>query len=122
MTEAMIVEAVRSAVGPGGIGAVQQAVDPQAVQAFQEAMDPSGPSDVPFASQVAETWRATQDSQQEILHRMSALSDLSKLGNASLADLTMLQYEVANLSFQQEVVTSIAKKASDGVTTLIKNQ
>jgi len=125
MTEAMIVEAVRAAGGPNGPGAVQnapQVADPQAVQAFLRAMEPDGPSDVPFASQVAETWRAAQDSQQEILHRMSALSDISQIGNASLADLTTLQYEVANLSFQQEVVTSIAKKASDAVTTLIKNQ
>jgi len=125
MTEAMIVEAVRSAGGSNGVGAVsrvRQIADPQAVQAFRQAMEPDAPSAVPFASQVAETWRAAQDSQQEILHRMSALSDLSRIGNASLADLTMLQYEVANLSFQQEVVTSIAKKASDGVTTLIKNQ
>jgi len=125
MTEEMIVEAVRAAAGVVGVGAVQapQAVaDPQAVEAFQRAMAPEGPSAVPFASQVAETWRAAQDSQQEILHRMSALSDLSKLGNASLSELSMLQYEVMNYAFQQELVTSIAKKASDGVTTLIKNQ
>jgi len=125
MTEEMIVEAVRAAGGVSGIGAAQapQAVaDQQAVEAFQRAMEPDGPSPVPLASQVAETWRAAQDSQQEILHRMTALSDLSKLGNASLADLSRLQYEVANYAFQQELVTSIAKKASDGVVTLVKNQ
>jgi len=125
MTEAMIVEAVRSAGGPNGLGALQQTApvaDPEAVQAFQQALAPEEPSAVPFASQVSETWRAAQDSHQTILHRMTALSDLSRIGSASLANLTMLQYEVANLSFQQEVVTSIAKKACDGVTTLIKNQ
>jgi len=92
------------------------------VEAFQKAMAPDDPSPVPFASQIGESWHAAQNSQQEILHRMSALSDVSKLSGASLAGLTQLQYEVMNLSFQQEVVTSIAKKASDGVTTLIKNQ
>ena len=33
-----------------------------------------------------------------------------------------LQYEVMNLSFQQDVVTKIADKASNAVQTLIKNQ
>ena len=36
-------------------------------------------------------------------------------------ELSTLQYEVANLSFQQEIVTNIAKKASDAVSTLVKN-
>ena len=124
MTEAMIIEAVRAAGGVNGAVALQQAqqiADPRAVEAFQNALAPDRASAVPLASQVAETWHAAQDHQQTILHRMSALSDLGKLGSVSLAQMTELQYEVMNFAFQQEVVTNIAKKASDGVTTLIKN-
>jgi len=124
MTEAMIVEAVRAAGGVGGPAVsqtVRQVADPQAVEAFQKAIEPDGPAPVPMMSQIAETWRAAQTDQQTILHRMSALSDLSKLGGNSMAQLSALQYEVMNFAFQQDIVTNIAKKASDAVTTLVKN-
>ena len=51
-----------------------------------------------------------------------ALSEAKRLGNApSVLQMTELQYEVANLSFQQEVVTNVAKKASSAIETLVKN-
>ena len=40
----------------------------------------------------------------------------------SSRELVELQYEVMNLSFQQEVVTKVADKASTAIQTLIKNQ
>ena len=45
----------------------------------------------------------------------------SKVHGRSATEWSKLQYEVANLSFQQEIVTNIAKKASDAVSTLVKN-
>lgn len=125
MTEAMIVEAVRSA-GGGKVGlmaqqGVQANVDPAAVERFQAAMTPPAPSDIPFASQVAATWKTAESNYQGILHRIKALTELRRMHGPSAVELSELQYEVANLTFQQEVVTNIAKKASDAVSTLVKN-
>ena len=38
------------------------------------------------------------------------------------ANLQQLQYEVMNLSFQQEGVTKVADKSSNAIQTLVKNQ
>ena len=124
MTEAMIVEAVRAAGGVTGLermAPVQEAMDPAAVAKFQAAMAPQGPTDIPFASQVAETFSCAQANYQEMLHRVHALTSMSRTHALSAAEMSELQYEVANLSFQQEIVTNIAKKASDAVSTLVKN-
>ncbi len=125
MTEAMIVEAVRAAGGgAGSVGAAQavpQAADPQAVAAFERAMGAEAATPIPMASQVAETWRAAQNDQQGMLHRMTALADIAQMEGASVAQLSQLQYEVANFAFQQELVTNIAKKATDAISTLVKN-
>ncbi len=132
MTEQMIVEAVKAA-GTNSTamaqtaGAVQAAIDPNAVAQFQAAMGPSGVSavqgveNIPFASQVAATWKVAQTNYQGLVHRIKALTELRQMHGPSAVDLSELQYEVQNLSFQQEVVTNIAKKASDAVSTLVKN-
>lgn len=125
MTEAMIVEAVRAAGGGlGNVGIVEaapQAMDSQAIEAFERAMGAEAATPVPMASQISETWRTAQDGQQGILHRMTALADIAQMKQASVAQLTMLQYEVASFSFHQEIVTNIAKKATDAISTLVKN-
>ncbi len=124
MTEAMIIEAVRAAGGAQGAAAVQQAAavaDPAAVARFEAAMAPQAPTDIPFAGQVAASFNNAQGNYQEIIHRIHALTSMSRTHALSAPELTELQYEVANLSFQQEVVTNIAKKASDAVSTLVKN-
>ena len=124
MTEAMIVEAVRAAGAVQGAQAplaAQNVVDPDAVAKFQAAMATRGPTEIPFASQVAETFRTAQDNYQEMLHRVHALTSMSRSHNLSSAEMSELQYEVANLAFQQEIVTNVAKKASDAVSTLVKN-
>ncbi len=125
MTEAMIVEAVRAASGGlGNVGIVEaapQAMDSQAIEAFERAMGAEAATPVPMASQISETWRTAQDGQQGILHRMTALADIAQMKQASVAQLTMLQYEVASFSFHQEIVTNIAKKATDAISTLVKN-
>ena len=133
MTEQMIVEAVRAA-GAGGADATQQAreavqatADPAAVASFQSAMDPqavtgvSAVTEIPFAAQISSTWKAAQVNYQGLLHRIKALTEMRQMHGPSAAELSELQYNVANLSFQQEVVTNIAKKASDAVSTLVKN-
>ena len=124
MTEAMIVEAVRAAGGATGLqemATVQNIADPNAIAKFQEALAPQGPTDIPFAAQVSETFGAAQANYQEMLHRIHALTSLSRTHALSAAQMSELQYEVANLSFQQEIVTNIAKKASDAISTLVKN-
>jgi len=130
MTESMIVEAVKAvggsqpsatdmAAGPGAVA------DPSAVDRFQAAMGVQGPADVdpiPFASEVSAAWRAAQNNNQGILHRIRALSELGRMHGPSAGELVELQYEVMNLAFQQEVVTKVADKSSNAIQTLVKNQ
>ena len=124
MNETVAIEAVRATGGMGNAQMAQAAMptaDPAAVAGFQAAMAAPPVTDIPFASQVSAAWRAQQVSYQEGLHRIKALSELTRLGGATAGGMIELQYEVASLSFKQEVVTSIAKKASDAVQTLVKN-
>ena len=128
MLEAAAIEAVRAAQAPQSVAylneqlSANKTADADAVNAFQSAMGVGGADPIPFAQQVSTTWQVAQDMNQGILHRIHALSDAKQLGNApSVLQMTELQYEVANLSFQQEVVTSVAKKASAAVETLVKN-
>ncbi len=128
MLEAAAIEAVRAAQAPQSVAyineqlSVNKAADADAVKAFQSAMGVGGPDPIPFAQQISSTWRTAQDMNQGIMHRIHALSEAKNLGNApSVLQMTELQYEVANLSFQQEVVTNVAKKASNAIETLVKN-
>ena len=123
MTEAMVVEAVRGAVANSQMAgsAVQAAPDPAAIDKFMAAMSPQAPAEIPFAAQVAATWKTAEGNYQGILHRIQALAAIREHHYPSAAELSQLQYEIANLTFQQEVATNIAKKSSDAVSTLIKN-
>ena len=130
MNEAMIVEAVRAArpvtdVAPQAPNAPQPVANPSAVARFQAAMGVDGPREadpIPFASEATAVWRSAQINNQGIMHRIHALTQAKQLGNSpSVLQMTELQYEVANLSFQQEVVTNVAKKASTAIETLVKN-
>lgn len=131
MTESMVVEAVRRAAAADGTAwagspeQVGQVADPSTVSRFQAAMGVDGPGavdPVPFASEAAAAWRTAQVNNQGILHRIKALSELGKMHGPSMHDMIELQYEVMNLSFQQEVVTKVADKASNAIQTLVKNQ
>jgi len=123
MTESMIVEAVRAA---GGAQAVQATavptagLDPDAIVRFEAAMAPAEPQGMPFVSEVSETIAAAQGAYQTRVHRLETLAAMMGGGHTPL-ELMELQYEVASLSFQQEVVTNVAKKAADAITTLVKN-
>ena len=128
MLEAAAIEAVRAAQAPQSVAflneqlSANKAAGADAVKAFQEAMGAGAPDPIPFAQQIGDSWRVAQDMNQGIMHRIHALSEAKQLGNApSVLQMTELQYEVANLSFQQEVVTNVAKKASSAVETLVKN-
>ena len=128
MLEAAAVEAVRAAQAPQSVAilneqlSAKKAASADAVKAFQEAMGAGQPDPIPFAQQISSTWRAAQDMNQGIMHRIHALTQAKELGNSpSVLQMTELQYEVANLSFQQEVVTNVAKKASTAIETLVKN-
>lgn len=130
MTEAMIVEAVRTVRGIGmdpmaQVQATERAADPSAVERFQAAMAPDAVNradPVPFASEVGAAWGAARQQNQEMMHRIHALSNLASMESASMPQLMELQYEIMNLAFQQDVVTKVADKASTAIQTLIKNQ
>ena len=132
MTESMIVEAVRAAGGPqraaadpGAVNASVSVADPSAVNRFNAAMGVQGSTEVdpvPFASEVSAAWQSARANNQGILHRIRALSELGRMHGPAAGDLVELQYEVANLAFQQEVVTKVADKTSNAIQTLVKNQ
>lgn len=127
MIESMIIEAVSSArtagVDPAMASAqVQSAPDPEAVAKFQAAMAPQPVAEIPFADSAARSWQMAHDNNQGIIHRIRALTELSAERELSAPEMYELQYEVANLSFQQDVVAKVADKASQAVQTLIKNQ
>ena len=121
MTEAMIIEAVKGAKlnGVEPIEKMPEVADPGAVSRFQAAMEPDP---IPFAQGVSDVWHVAQENRQGILHRIRALAELRGEHALSVAEMSMLQYEVANLSFQQEVVAKVADKASNAIQTLVKNQ
>lgn len=131
MTESMVVEAVRRtspADGTAWAGAAErvgQVADPASVCRFQAAMGVDGTKavdPVPFASEATAAWRSAQVNNQGILHRIKALSELGSMHGPAALNMVELQYEVMNLSFQQEVVAKVADKASNAIQTLIKNQ
>lgn len=125
MTENAIIEAVRAVSAQSQMQQIDTTqpsaavADPSAVQRFQAAM---AVDQVPFASEVSSVWRSAQENHQGMLHRIKALSELSAQHALSSIELVELQYEVANLSFQQEVVSKVADKSSNAIQTLIKNQ
>jgi type III secretion system YscI/HrpB-like protein len=134
MTEVLPVEAIRAATPaadpslPGGAAAPAAVADPSAVAKFEAAMAtppvgaPSPVSSIPFASEAAAAWRTAHVDNQGILHRIRALTELGATHTPAAVELVELQYEVANLSFQQEVVTKVADKTSTAIQTLVKNQ
>lgn len=126
MNETVAVEAVRAVSATQSAQAAQAAraaAKPSAadVARFQAAMAARPADPIPFASQINETWHTSMDNYQGILHRIKALSSLPPQHGASSADLVQLQYEVMNLTLQQEVVAKVADKASSAVTTLVRN-
>ena len=121
MTETMAVEAIRGLSAGAAFPAEPaiQVADPEAVSRFQDVMaaDP-----VPFADGIRSVWHTAQDNHQGILHRIRALGEMRGEHSLSIAEMSELQYEVANLSFQQEVVAKVADKSSQAIQTLVKNQ
>jgi type III secretion system YscI/HrpB-like protein len=132
MSEILPIEAIR-AIGytdPARTGALSAApiADPAAIDRFEAAMaappveEPKAIDPIPFADTAAAAWRTAQINNQGLLHRIRELSSLGTETAPAAGELLQLQYEVANLSFQQQVVTKVADKASSAVQTLIKNQ
>lgn len=130
MTEAMIIEAVRGVKPVDGeltmqAAAPTQVANPAAVERFQAAMGVGGAeaaAPVPFASEASAAWRSAQANNQGLLHRIRALSELRGEHSLSSAEMVELQYDIMNLSFQQEVVTKVVDKTSNAIQTLVKNQ
>ena len=129
--ETLAVEAIRASQSATAAQTAAAAAGPSAapsasaVSKFQAAMAadaPQGVSEIPFASQISAVWRSAQANNQGMVHRIRALSELQGRHSLSAPEMVELQYEVMNLSFQQDVVTKIADKSSNAVQTLIKNQ
>lgn len=130
MTEVLPVEAIRTATPAdpalSGAAAPAAVADPSAVAKFEAAMaappvdDPAAVDPIPFASEATAAWRTAQVENQTLLHRIRGLSGLTR--SPTSVELLELQYDVANLAFQQEVVTKVADKTSTAIQTLIKNQ
>ena len=129
MTDAAIVEAVRavSAADRMQMNAAAQAApvaDPAAIDAFQAAMavdEPEKVSPVPFADQIAQTWRTAENAEQIHLHRMKDIAAPGEKRLLSPMELASMQYELVTMNFNLEMTLAVAKKTSDAVTTLIKN-
>lgn len=128
MLDPMIVEAISSMQRTQAVQSWQNVqdplpvVDPAAVAKFQAAMAPDAPEAIPMASEISAVWRSAQENYQGMVHRIKALTETSGTRSLSAVELGELQYEVANLAFQQEVVAKVADKASTAIQTLIKNQ
>ena len=128
--ETLAVEAIRAsqsataAQTAGQAAAAGPSAPPSAsaVARFEAAMGPDAPTAVPFVSQVSAAWRSAQANNQGMIHRIRALAEMQGRHSLSAAEMVELQYEVMNLTFQQEVVTKVADKSSNAIQTLVKNQ
>ena len=134
-----IVEAIQAAMKASetkAAEAVQVAKPPDAatVEKFNEIMatadirpenqivkEPT-PTRVPFADRVGEAFHAAEARQFETYGKLNRLVDISKTRALSLTELMELQYQVANLSIQQELVAKVIDRGSQAIQTLFKNQ
>lgn len=127
MMEIASIEAVRAAQAPQSVQFLddrlnaRQVADSEAVAAFEEAMSPQATDPVPFASQVSEAWRYAQDTRQAHLRKIEAIVNENAEAGRSMRQMLLLQYEMINFGFQQEVVSDVAKKVSGAIETLVKN-
>ena len=134
-----IVEAIQAAMKASATQAaesVQVAQPPDAalVEKFNEVMATAGirpenqivqeptPTRVPFADRVGEAFHAAEARQFETYGKVRELVDISKTRTLSLTELMELQYQVANLSIQQELVAKVIDRGSQAIQTLFKNQ
>ncbi len=80
------------------------------------------PTRVPFADRVGEAFHAAEARQFETYGKLRELVDVSKTRTMSLTELMEMQYQVANLSIQQELVAKVIDRGSQAIQTLFKNQ
>ena len=134
-----IVEAIQAAMKASATQAaetvqVANPPDAAAVEKFNEIMatadirpenqivqEPT-PTRVPFADRVGEAFHAAEARQFETYGKLRELVDVSKTRTLSLTELMELQYQVANLSIQQELVAKVIDRGSQAIQTLFKNQ
>ena len=134
-----IVEAIQAAMKASATQAaetVQVAQPPDAalVEKFNEIMATANirpenqivqaptPTRVPFADRVGEAFHAAEARQFETYGKLRELVDVSKTRTMSLTELMELQYQVANLSIQQELVAKVIDRGSQAIQTLFENQ
>ena len=117
--ETLAIEAIRatqSATGGSGVSPDRlapdrlSAADPAAVAKFEAAMAATGPSAVsrsadssaavPFASQVSAAWRSAQANNQDMIHRIKALSDVEQQINEISELATLHHHYRKNANYQ----------------------
>ncbi|MBQ2335720.1 MAG: hypothetical protein II381_05385 [Victivallales bacterium] len=134
-----IVEAIQAAMKASATQAAEtvevvKPPDAAAVEKFNEIMATADirpenqivqepqPTRVPFADRIGEAFHAAEARQFETYGKLHELIDVSKTRTLSVTDLMELQYQVANLSIQQELVAKVIDRGSQAIQTLIKNQ
>ena len=140
MEDMNAIQAIRAAFQPVQIDPAIMAqktaptADPQAIQAFTEVMEsqsirpenqvmPEPPiSQIPFADRVGEAFKLAEAGQFATYEKLHDFAKASDLKTMSLAELMEMQYQVANLAFQQELVAKVVDRSSQAIQTLFKNQ
>lgn len=75
----------------------------------------------PLAAEVVEAWQQAMAAHREVRSHVVERLQRGVGRSLSAVELTALQYDVTALSLQQEVLSQVARKATDAVSTLIKN-
>jgi len=113
---------------------VAQAPDALAVEKFNQIMASSEirpenqivqaefPSRIPFADRLGEAFQIAQIRQYDLYAELESMAKSSATGMLPMTELMKLQYQVANLAFQQDLVTKVIDRGSQAIQTLFKNQ
>lgn len=93
----------------------------ESVEHFDAVMAEMKMSSMPTVSMLSEVWRQTADTHLALRERLIARIGYGSKRELSLVELSAVQYDLINLTLRQEIITQVAKKATDAVSTLVKN-
>ncbi|GEM_PF-6400657 len=103
----------------------QAAMAANAVAPASEIPAAEGVSTVkePFMGTMGDAFKTAEMQNRQMYRNMESLiAAAGTNGGMTPADVMALQYQVQNLTFQQEVVTKVVDKVSNAIQTLVKNQ
>ncbi len=121
---AQATEAATAAKGPDAalVEKFNQVMATADIRPENQIVQPPTPTPIPFADRVGQAFRAAEARQFETYGKLHDMVETSKSKTLSLTELMELQYQVANLSIQQELVTKVIDRGSQAIQTLFKNQ